>query len=82
MTSIVKTIGENLEKNCPDNDCIIFRNLYHKHKKIKEDLHGCLLSEYSMHILESECRHISVELQRMTYENYAVVQYKKTLVKG
>lgn len=77
MQVLVKKLGEQLRKECPDNDCRIFLNLYNKHEKIQEDLRGCLLSEYSVHILETACFKISVELSNMTHTNYAVMQYRK-----
>lgn len=82
MTITVKNIGEALVKNCPDNDCVIFKNLFLEHEAIQEDLRGCILSSYSRHILEEKCRKIAVELHRMTYENYAVNNFKKQLNKG
>ena len=82
MTALVEKLGEALRKNCPDNDCRIFLNQYNKLMKIQEDLRGCLLSEYSVRILNTECRHIATELQTMTYSNYAVNAYKREIVRG
>lgn len=79
MTTTVKKIGEALLKNCPDNDCIIFKNLYTESKEIQQDLKVCELGFYSRNILEAKCRKIDAELMRMTYENYAVNQFKKGL---
>ena len=82
MTELVKKIGEALLKDCPDNDCIIFRNMYLESSKIREDLKGCLLSTYSVHILESKCRKLDCDMMRMTYDNYAVVNFKRQMKKG
>lgn len=82
MTITVKNIGEALVKNCPDNDCVIFKNLFLEHEALKNDLKQSQLSSYAKNMLESRCRKVAIELQRMTYENFAVNNFKKQLNKG
>jgi len=82
MTITVKNIGDALVKNCPDNDCVIFRNLFLEHEALQEDLKQKQLSSYARHMIETRCRKVAIELHRMTYENVAVNSFKKQLIKG
>jgi len=79
MTNKINELGRKLMQKCPDNDCIIFRNLYEMFQGVNDDLSGCLLSERGRHVLEKEQRRLERELEMMYRTNYAVQMYKKEI---
>lgn len=79
--------GEALKKECPQNDCIIFRNIYERYceeyadyKRIKEAFAD--LSEATVRALEHAIRTSEKELYAMWFENYAVLKQRAALGMG
>ena len=73
--------GEALKKDCPKNDCIIYRNIYERYceeytdyKRIKETFAD--LSEATIRTLEHAIRASEKELYAMWFENYAVLKQR------
>lgn len=76
--------GEALKKDCPKNDCIIYRNIYEQYceeyadyKRIKEAFAD--LSEATIRTLEHAIRTSEKELYKMWFENYAVLKQRAAL---
>lgn len=76
--------GEALKKECPKNDCVIFRNVYERYckeyadyKRIKEAFAD--LSEATVRTLEHAIRTSEKELYTMWFENYAVLKQRAAL---
>lgn len=64
--------GRSLMENCPNNDCVIYRNLYRMYDGVRRDLDGCLLSEHSIFVLRHEQEKLYYEMLHMYRVNYAV----------
>lgn len=76
--------GETLKKDCPKNDCIVYRNIYERYceeyadyKRIKEAFVD--LSEATIRTLEHAIRTSEKELYAMWFENYAVLKQRAAL---
>lgn len=76
--------GEALKKDCPKNDCIIYRNIYERYceeytdyKRIKETFAD--LSEATIRTLEHAIRASEKELYAMWFENCAVLKQRDAL---
>lgn len=76
--------GEALKKECPKNDCAIYRNIYERYceeyadyKRIKEAFAD--LSEATVRALEHAIRTSEMELYKMWFENYAVLKHRAAL---
>mgnify|MGYP000762002424 CR=1 FL=1 len=76
--------GETLKKDCPKNDCIVYRNIYERYceeyadyKRIKEAFAD--LSEATIRTLEHAIRTNGKELYAMWFENYAVLKQRAAL---
>jgi len=74
----LRSLGEQLIKNCPDNDCMIYRNIYvdyqksiSQYKAVADQLTDTLKIGMRKALRESKN-----ELIRMYRENYAIQQYK------
>ncbi len=76
--------GEALKKECPNNDCVIYRNVYERYceeyadyNRIKEAFAD--LSEATVRALEHAIRTSEKELYAMWFENYAVLKQRAAL---
>ena len=76
--------GEALKKDCPKNDCVVYRNIYERYceeyadyKRIKEAFGD--LSEATVRALEHAIRKSEKELYEMWFENYAVLKQRAAL---
>lgn len=76
--------GEALKKECPNNDCTIYRNIYERYceeyadyKRIKEAFTD--LSEATARALEHAIRTSEKELYAMWFDNYAVLKQRAAL---
>ena len=74
--------GEALKKDCPKNDCIVYRNIYERYceeytdyKRIKETFAD--LSEATIRTLEHAIRASEKDLYAMWFENYAVKEHTR-----
>ena len=77
MNAKMITIGKNLERECPDNDCRIYLNTFVMWKDVREALRGCLLGAHSEWVLEKEQRRLERDLEKMFLFNTAVKNYRK-----
>ena len=76
--------GEALKKECPQNDCIVYRNIYERYcekyddyKRIKAAVAD--LSDATIRTLEHGIRADEKELYEMWAENYAVLKCRAAL---
>jgi len=77
-------LGEAMVENCPDNDCIIYRNAYNIVCRQQMDYFHIIarcpdLSDHTLSALESSIRKNLCFLSELFYGNYAVEKYKKEL---
>ena len=77
-------LGEALKKECPNNDCTIYRDIYKKYcaeyadyKRIREALPD--LSKETVRVLEHAIRAREIELYAMWFENHAVLKHRTAL---
>lgn len=76
--------GETLKKECPQNDCIIYKveyerycELYADYKRIKASVGN--ISETTVRVIEHAIRQKELELHRMWSENYAVLKHRQSI---
>ena len=76
IPSDLSRLGEQLEEDCPENDCTIYRNIY----RMAQDFRCAMgkVSGYPRQVLKRELRKSVTELRQMYIENYAVQKYRKT----
>lgn len=74
--------GEKLKKECPDNDCIIYRNIYEiycekcvDYKRIREAVPD--LSQSTIRALERAIHSSQKELYEMWTNNYAILKQRE-----
>ncbi len=77
MKNEILELGKKMMVECPDNDCIVYLNVYKMYCGVNDDLNGCLLSEHGRMVLTHERDKLLLELQGMYLTNYAVRQYRK-----
>ena len=73
----IKELAKQLKVDCPDNDCRLFLNTYNMWDGLRQDLRGCLLSEYGEMVLKSKQKYLEIELSDMYFTNYAVQNYRR-----
>ncbi len=76
--------GEALKKECPNNDCVIYRNVYERYCEEYADytrIKGAFadLSEATVRALEHAIRTSEKELYAMWFENCAVLKQRAAL---
>jgi hypothetical protein len=69
-------LGEKLLTDCPDNDCVIYRNTYKMWNEITEDITR-VKGKHSERVLQYEADKLMRELYRMYIGNFAVNQYRR-----
>lgn len=76
--------GEALKKDCPKNDCVVYRNIYERYceeyadyQRIKTAIPD--LSEATVRALEHAIRTSEKELYGMWFDNYAVLKQRAAL---
>ena len=76
--------GEALKKDCPKNDCVVYRNTYERYceeyadyQRIKAAVPD--LSEATVRTLEHAIRASEKELYEMWFNNYAVLKQRDAL---
>ena len=70
-------LGAALDKSCPENDCIIYRNIFRQAREIDKTLDN--LSGYSADVLQRELQNKVRELCQLYLKNYAVKTYRNGL---
>lgn len=68
-------LGQALAENCPQNDCVVYRNIFQQARELDEALDG--LDGYAAGIIRRELRARVRELGRMYRTNYAISNYRK-----
>ena len=74
----LRSLGEQLVKNCPENDCTIYRNIYVDYQQSIEQYKAVAdqLTDTLKFGMRKALRERKEELTRMYSENYAIQQYK------
>lgn len=69
-----RSIGESLLQDCPQNDCVIYRNLYDKYTDLVVDYcqGAALLSDATLSLIYREINRLGHEIEQMWITNYAV----------
>lgn len=69
-----RQIGESLLQDCPQNDCVIYLNLYDKYTDLVVDYcqGAALLSDATLSLIYREINKLGLEIERMRLTNYAV----------
>lgn len=75
-------IGEALLKDCPDNDCIIFRNVYGIFRAVEADYKRIIeafpdLDESTELAILKKLHECRKQLHEMYSDNYAIQKYRK-----
>jgi len=78
----VEKIGRKLLEDCPQNDCVIYRNVFDRYNEMIEDLKrmetaGC--GESSILAVERTILSDMMKLNEMYFNNYAIQSYKKSV---
>lgn len=69
------TLGMKLLEDCPENDCIIYRNIFKTCLELDEQIDR--VTGRAREVLNSELRREVYKLWEMFLENYAVGEYRK-----
>lgn len=75
--SNVYRLGKMLEEDSPDNDCTVYRNIFHMAKELDDALDR--LTGYASLVVRRELRKRYRELREMYNENHAVGEYRKRI---
>lgn len=84
LSKSLAEFGEALKKECPNNDCCIYRNIYERYCEEYADYNRIKrafadLSEATVRTLEHAIRTSKKELYAMWFENYAVLKQRAAL---
>ena len=71
----VYDLGLQFEKDCPNNDCRLYRNTFRMCREADEQI--SLLHGWARTVLEGEVTRRYIELEGMYLMNYAVKQYRR-----
>lgn len=74
----LRSLGEQLIKECPENDCTIYRNIFVDYQRSLEQYRQIAdtLTDTLNYGIRKELRERRSELTRMYNENYAIQCYK------
>ncbi len=74
----LRSLGEQLVKDCPENDCMIYRNIFVDYQQSIEQYKEVAgeLTDTLTRGMRKELRERRGELERMYNENYAIQCYK------
>lgn len=76
LTRALYQLGQKMEAECPDNDCIVYRNTFRMARELDGAIDGMDPDSYPALTLRSELRKLLADLQEMYSENYAVRKYR------
>lgn len=73
-------LGERLLQDCPQDDCIVYRNTYRIYKEIEADYSRLCgsISETTARAIEKQALKLHKELNEMYFSNYALQEYRKS----
>lgn len=69
-------LGQKMEAECPDNDCIVYRNTFRMARELDTAMDEMAPDSYPALTLRRELRKLLTDLQEMYSENYAVCKYR------
>lgn len=74
ISNMARRIGESLLRDCPQNDCVIYRNLYDDYTNLVADYcqGAALLSDVTLEMIYCKISKIGRELERMRVSNHAI----------
>ncbi len=70
-------LGQKLEADCPENDCIVYRNTFRMAKEVDTALDQLNPGGYPALVLRRALRKLVSVLREMYLENHAVLLYRK-----
>jgi hypothetical protein len=73
-------LGNDLSKDCPQNDCQIYLNIFNMSRQMDEQIN--LLDGWPRQVMVAELRKLYMELDRMFMTNYAIRQYRREMETG
>lgn len=75
----VAAVGGVLEITCPENDCIIYRNLFRQYVDLRCDYYTGkeVLSETTKQLIEIRSRTLGMELEKMFRFNEAIRSFRQ-----
>ena len=76
FTRALYQLGQKMEAECPDNDCIVYRNTFRMARELDGAIDGMDPDSYPALTLRSELRKLLADLQEMCSENYTVRKYR------
>lgn len=76
FTRALYQLGQKMEAECPDNDCIVYRNTFRMARELDGAIDGMAPDSYPALTLRRELRKLLTDLQEMYSENYAVCKYR------
>ena len=79
----VAAVGGVLEITCPENDCIIYRNLFRQYVDLRCDYYTGedVLSETTKQLMTLHSRALGLELEKMFRFNEAVKSFRQPAMK-
>ena len=69
-------LGRSLEADCPDNDCIVYRNTFRMARELDAAMDEMDPDSYPALTLRRELLKLVTDLREMYSENYAVCKYR------
>ena len=69
-------LGRRLEKDCPDNDCVIYRNVFRMVLELEDAMDGMEPDSYPARTLRKELMKLVSDLQELYSKNFAVRRYR------
>lgn len=74
ISNMARRIGDSLLRDCPQNDCTIYRNIYEDYTNLVADYcqGAALLSDATLSLIYREINRLGHEIERMRITNYAV----------
>lgn len=76
FTRALYQLGQKMEAECPDNDCIVYRNTFRMARELDAAMDEMAPDSYPALTLRRELRKLVTDLQEMYSENYAVCKYR------
>ena len=74
-------LGGELEMECPQNDCLVYRNTYRMYEDLRKDYKAGedVFSETTKRALRREARVLVDAIETMYFTNVAIQKYKKAV---
>lgn len=69
-------LGRRLEADCPDNDCVIYRNVFRVALELEDAMDGMEPDSYPARTLRKELMKLVSDLRELYLKNHAVCKYR------